>query len=261
MLAAEGIVDLAQFALLRNLTAPELAALGDGSAGGWLRLGPPASAGAGLRAAFAVTADRLAALAETVATALTQWHRAQPDMLGPTGPALAAQLRSEAPDAVLDAALLRLAETGRATREGGMWRLADHRPRLAGADEKLWRRIYPLLAEDRLRPPRVREIAAALGLEPDAVERLLRRAARLGRVAKVADNRYFLPKSIERLAEIARELAARSPEGTFTASVFKDRSGIGRNLTISILEYLDKIGVTHRVGDARVVRQGGTVFG
>jgi selenocysteine-specific elongation factor len=107
----------------------------------------------------------------------------------------------------------------------------------------------------------VREVAAALGLEPEAVERLLRRAARLGRVAKVADNRYFLPESIERLAEIARELAAQSPEGTFTASVFKDRSGIGRNLTISILEYLDKIGVTRRVGDARVVRQGSAVFG
>jgi selenocysteine-specific elongation factor len=182
-------------------------------------------------------------------------------MLGPTGPALAAQLRGAAPEAALDAALLRLGESGRAARESGMWRLSDHRPRLGIADEKLWQRIRPLLADGQLRPPRVREIAAALAVEPEAVERLLRRAARLGRVAKVADNRYFLPESLERLAAIARELAGQSPDGTFTAAVFKDRSGVGRNLTIAILEYLDKMGATRRVGDARVVLRGAEVIG
>jgi selenocysteine-specific elongation factor len=254
MLAAEGIVDLTRFALVRNLTSAELDALGDKADSGWLRLGPA-------QAPLAMTADRLAALSETVAAALAQWHRAQPDMLGPSGPALAAQLRGTAPSAALDAALIRLGETGRAVREGGMWRLAEHRPRLSPAGEKLWQRLRPLIAEGALRPPRVRELAAALGLEPEAVERLLRRAARLGRVARVADNRYFVPEAVERLAEIARELAAQSADGTFTAAVFKDRSGVGRNLTISILEYLDKIGATRRVGDARIVLRGGEGIG
>jgi selenocysteine-specific elongation factor len=142
-----------------------------------------------------------------------------------------------------------------------MWRLAEHRPRLAGPDEKLWQRLRPLIAVGALRPPRVLEIAAALALEPGAVERLLRRAERLGRVARVADNRYFLPETIERLAEIARELASQSPDGSFKAAVFNDRSGVGRNLTIAILEYLDKIGATRRVGDARVVLRGGEAVG
>ena len=106
-----------------------------------------------------------------------------------------------------------------------------------------------------------RELAAALVLEPEAVERLLRRAERLGRVAKVADNRYFLPESIERLAAIARDLAAQSPTGSFAAALFNDRSGVGRNLSIEILEYLDKIGATRRVGDARIVLRGGEVSG
>ncbi len=247
MLAAEGIVDLARFALLRNLTGAELAALGGP---GWLRLGPA-------QTPLAITAERLAALTETVAAALAEWHRAQPDMLGPTGPALAAQLRGAAPAAALEAALDRLADGGRAVREGGMWRLAEHRPRLGIADEKLWQRLRPLIAEGGLRPPRVREIAAALALEPAAVERLLRRAARLGRVAKVAENRYFLPESLERLAAIARDLAAQSPSASFTAALFNERAGVGRNLTIAILEYLDKMGATRRVGDARIVLRGG----
>ena len=113
-----------------------------------------------------------------------------------------------------------------------------------------------------LRPPRVRELAAALGIEPEPLTRFLRadRAVRPGRTGRA--NRFFLPETLARLAAIARELAEASPEGAFTAAAFKDRSGIGRNLTIEMLEYLDRIGVTRRDGDARtVLRSPAAVFG
>jgi selenocysteine-specific elongation factor len=125
----------------------------------------------------------------------------------------------------------------------------------------LWQRVRPLLAVTNLRPPRVREIAAALALEPEAVERLLNRAERLGCVARVADNRFFLPETLGQLTEIARELAEGSAEGSFTAATFKDRSGVGRNLTIQILEYLDKMGATRRQGDARILLRASEMFG
>jgi selenocysteine-specific elongation factor len=191
-----------------------------------------------------------------IVATLAAWHQTQPDSLGPTGRALITRLRAAAPEAALDAALSQLAATGRAVREGGMWRLPEHRPGLTNADEKLWVRVHPFLAAGELRPPRVREIAAALSLEAEAVTRLLNRAERLGRVAKVADNRYFLPATLARLTKIAVELAETSDEGAFTAQMFKDRSGVGRNLTIHILEYLDRIGATRRVGDARVALLG-----
>ena len=85
---------------------------------------------------------------------------------------------------------------------------------------------------------------------------------RFGRVAAVAPNRYFLPETVARLSEVARELAEAAPDSGFTAAAFRDRSGIGRNLTIEVLEYLDAIGVTRRVGEGRVVvRSGAEVFG
>ncbi len=203
MLAAEGVVDLAQFALVRNLTAPELNELTESEDDAFLRVGPQ-------RAPVAITPLHLAALSEAIAATLADWHRSQPDMLGPARQALVAQMRAAAPEAALDAALARLAGAGTAVREGGMWRLARHRPRLTNADEKLWERVRPLLAAAELRPPRVREIAPALALEPEAVERFLRRAERLGRVARIADNRFFLPETLARLAGIARDLAGES---------------------------------------------------
>jgi len=251
ILEVEGLVELPDFALARNLTPAELDALTGG--GAFLRVG---TAGAPV----AVTPDRLAALCDHLVAALASSHQAQPDALGPTRPALFARLRALAPEAALEAALSELAVAGRVVREGPVWRLPGHRPRLTQADERLWERVRPMLAVEDLRPPRVRELASALALEPDAIERLLNRAERLGRVARVADNRFFLPATLARLAEIAKELAEGSPEGIFTAATFKDRSGVGRNLTIQVLEYLDKMGATRRRGDARIVLRGGEFF-
>jgi selenocysteine-specific elongation factor len=189
-------------------------------------------------------------------------HAAQPDALGPSRAALFRRLRGEAPEAALDAALAELQAAGRVVRDGAVLRLADHQPRLSRDDERLWGQVHPLLGTDDLRPLRVRELAAELSLLPEPLTRFLKRVERFGRVAQVAPNRFFLPETVERLAEVARELAEASPEGRFTAAEFKDRSGIGRNLTIEVLEYLDRIGVTRREGDARtVLRDAAAVFG
>jgi selenocysteine-specific elongation factor len=253
MLAVAGVVDLAQFALIRNLSSAQAAALAEVGAEEFRVVGPEG-------AAVAVIHKYLAALADQITAALARWHQAQPDMLGPTRPALLAHFRGT-PPAAFDAALAELAGRGQAVREGGMWRLPQHRPRLANADEKLWARMRPLLAAGELRPPRVREIAQDLALEPEAVERLLHRAERLGRVAKIAANRFFLPETVDRLAAIAGELAAAAPESGFTAAMFNERAGVGRNLTIQILEYLDKTGATRRTGETRVVLAIGAAFG
>ena len=251
LLAVEGVVDLAQFALARNLAPSELDRLTE--TGEFLCIGPA-------RAPIALTPERLAALGDKVADALGAWHQAQPDALGPSRPVLITQLRGAAPEAALEAALDALAGAGRVVRQGPIWRLPEHQPRLTRSDERLWERVHPLLAAADLRARRIRELAVALGLTPEAVERFLSRAERLGRVARVADNRFFLPETLATLAEIARELADSSPEGAFTAAAFKNRCGLGRNVTIQILEYFDKAGATRRMGDTRIVLRGSEVF-
>jgi selenocysteine-specific elongation factor len=251
LLAVEGVVDLAQFALARNLAPSDLDRLTE--TGEFLSIGPA-------RAPIALTPVRLAALGDKIADALGAWHQAQPDALGPSRPVLIRQLRGAAPEAALEAALDALAGAGRVVRQGPIWRLPEHQPRLTRSDERLWERVHPLLAAAEFRAPRIRELAVALGLTPEVVERFLSRAERLGRVARVADNRFFLPETLARLAEIARELADSSPDDTFTAATFKDRCGVGRNLAIQILEYLDKMGATRRTGDARIVLRGSEVF-
>jgi selenocysteine-specific elongation factor len=253
LLDAVGIVALPPFALARNLPLEEVEALVE--AGGF-RL-----AGAGATA-IALSPAHLARLGDRITVLLAEWHRAQPDALGPPRAALFARLRGEAPEPALDAALSALIAAEEVVRDRTMLRLPGHEARLSREDERLWERVQPLLAAAALRPPRVRELATELGLEPEPLTRFLKRVERFGRVAPVAANRVFLPETIARLADLAAALAEDSPERSFTASLFKDRSGIGRNLTIEVLEYLDRIGVTRRVGDARIVlRSAQELFG
>ena len=82
---------------------------------------------------------------------------------------------------------------------------------------------------------------------------MLLRFERFGRLIGIGTNRFFLSETIVALGDVAHTLAAGSEEAGFTAAEFNKRSGIGRNLTIVVLEYLDVIGVTRRTGDLRYV--------
>ncbi len=146
-------------------------------------------------------------------------------MLGVPRAALVRQLRAAAPEPVLDAALGAAIEAGRIVRDGAVLRLPAHQPRLTREDERLWQRLEPLLAVDDLRPPRVRELAEALGIEPEAAIRQLKRFERFGRVAPIAANRYFLPETVARLADLARDLAGRRSRRHFHRRRVQGRSG------------------------------------
>ena len=84
-------------------------------------------------------------------------------------------------------------------------------------------------------------------------------AAGMGLVVRVARNRYFPPPAIRALARMGETLAA---DGRFTATAFRDRSGIGRNLVIQVLEYFDRVRFTLREADRRrILLPSSSVFG
>ena len=163
---------------------------------------------------------------------------------------------------VMDLLLDSLATEARIVRAGGFVRLPGAAAGLSAADARLWETTRPLLDAGGIRPPRVRELAEALGLPPEATEKFLARMAAGGLVRRVAGNRFFRPDAVRALAEIAEAIAAESADGNFDARAFRDRSGIGRNLTIEVLEYFDAQGLTRRDGNARrIVRTAERIFG
>ena len=246
-----GPVDLQKFARARNLTeaareevfgAAEMVRLRDGDRD------------------LALSRPRWEGLKSSVAAALAAWHERHDDAVGPTEANLRSAMEPRVAVDLLKLALPGMEREGVLVREGARVRLPGHRPRMSGADEKLWRELEALLEEGGTRPPPVGEIAERTGMDPRRIAAFLGRAAKLGLVVGAAKNRYFLPGALKSLAESLEEAAADS--GTVTAASFRDRAGIGRNLAIEILEYFDKIRFTRRTGnERRILRPSAEAFG
>lgn len=242
LLAATPVVSWPAFMRARNL--------GDGARARTLKAATLVQLGEGAGTLLAAT-DRVAALEGAILQALTAFHAERPEEPGAPPVALRGRLEERPPVPLFDAVVERMATAGRLTRAGGRLAAPGHTVRFSDMEERLWRKVEPLLQEGGLRPPRVREIAESVAVDHKLIDALLKRAARMGLLAPVASNRFFPPAAIEALEALARELAAEDPDGRFTAQAFKDKSGIGRNVTIEVLEYFDKAGLTARDGDAR----------
>ena len=198
---------------------------------------------------LALDAGHWRALLSRLQQAVADWHGLHPDAIGPGDATLMQAMRAR-PE-VLRAAIRLALEQGMLVRDRRLLRLPGHSPRLSAADQALLERAEPLLRAGGLRAPIVGELAAALGTEREALLIFFERIGRLGYLEAVAPNRYFLPETVAALAAIAGELASASANGEFDAAQYRNRSGIGRNLTIEVLEYLDRIGVTRYAGGRR----------
>ena len=252
LLDAEGWIAPADFARSRNLDLDQVIALSAGLRA--TRIGRSAQP-------ILVTEAARETIAQTLLAFLADWHARHPDRLGPGKPALLTAAPS-CPAEVCEAVLRSLLDQTRIRQQDAAFHLPDHAPQLAENDQRLWDQLAPILDEAGLRSCRIRELATALGLTPDETEALLIRLERFGRLLRVARNRFFLPDVVGRLGAIAADLARESEAAAFTAAEFNQRAGIGRNLTIEVLEFLDGLGVTQRVGELRhIVRSVGDVVG
>ena len=189
-------------------------------------------------------------------TRLSDWHAAHPEQLGPGEGELALVATLQLPLPLGRALLRHWLDAGRLQRQAWAWYLNDHKPQLQGEDQALLERISVQLLPGELRPPIVGELATQLGMELDQLKLFLQRMQRAGELIAVAPNRYYLPAQVEALVAVAKQLAAASPSGSFNAAEYRDASGIGRNLTIQVLEYLDRAGVTRFVREQRFLAAG-----
>jgi selenocysteine-specific elongation factor len=192
------------------------------------------------------------AVRSVVVAALAAHHRNSPELPGLQADRLRLAMLARPPLAGFVGILEALLRDGTIARDGPSFRLPGHRISLSPQDEKLWRLVQPMLARERFRPPRVRDIAVALKVPESATRTMLKRLMRMGQAVEVAPDHFFLKETVNEMALIAAE--AVDADGLLTAASFRDRLDNGRKVAIQILELFDRAGVTVRSGDARRVR-------
>ena len=199
-------------------------------------------------------------LGEQCLTALTGWHEKNPDKAGPAADIIRRLIPARISLDVFDGVLQSLVADQKLIHLGSGFCLPGFEPTLNPKDAALWEKVKPILEDGYMQPPVVRAIADILSVETRVLEKFMVRGAKLGMVCQVAKNRFLLLEAVLELGDIAEALGAGG--STFGAADFRDRTKIGRNLAIEILEYFDKVGLTWRTGDTRKVLKPATeVFG
>src|SRR5690606_4201541 len=176
------------------------------------------------------------ALREKALASLSAWHARSPDAVGVPEARLLEGVRvpREAVTRLVD----ELVREGRVAREGANVRLTTHHAQLSPADAALWKTIAPVLRKAALRPPSLAELSAETRVPAQKLDAALSRLARQGLLVRISKTRFYLPAMIKKLEAMAQ--AQAEVDGQITAAGFRDRSGIGRNLSIEVLEYLDR---------------------
>jgi selenocysteine-specific elongation factor len=93
------------------------------------------------------------------------------------------------------------------------------------------------------------QLESETGIARATLLRFLRLLERAWTVVRVSDDLYFLKDSIDGMIRTLRREVA--PGGELTPGMFRDRFNTSRKYTIPLLEYLDREGITARVGDVR----------
>lgn len=241
---AAGGIDLAALARNRNIAAEELADL---DAPGLVR------AGSAERQA-AVLERHLAGIADAVRSLLTGRKEGRDSVSGLPAAALPRLLPGRPLAAVIDAALDRLVRDGAVERRGERIVLAGRRIELDTRDAGLWSRIEPALMSSG-RPRTVWEVSEAVGMAQQDAMRFFKRAQAAGLVVQVSKSRFMTQAALAGLAATAATGLAASGRERFTVADFRDWSGLGRNLSVEMLEYFDRAGFTRRAGNDRVIRK------
>ena len=239
---APGGVDLSAFARNRNLLPTEIGTL---SLPGMINVGSPEQPVAILDRYLAQTADTIRQeLAKHVAS-----NTSDPGLaIG----SLVRHLPGQIPPAVIEVAVDELVRSGAIVRAGQKIMIAGQGRRLESLDADLWAKVEQALLGDG-RPQTVWEVSEKINLSQVDVIRFLKRAQAVGLVNQISKNRFITPSALLTLAETA-ENGLRSAGGDrFTAASFRDWSGLGRNLSIEMLEYFDRVGFTRRAGNERVI--------
>jgi selenocysteine-specific elongation factor len=238
-------VDLAHFEAAFNLL-PEIAAEASAAAG-LVVLGRDKRIG--------VAAARIKALGDAVISRIETFHKAQPQAPGIETEALRKELASELDADAFGQLLRSLADERRIEIHGSLVRKPGYDTTANSADTTLWETVQPALAAAGFNPPTLRELAPHLKLKDAILKDFLYRQMKAGNVYRVGSDRFYLKTTMAVLAATAKAVSEKQPNGLFTAAQYRDATGIGRTLAIEILETLDGLAITQRIGDARKMRK------
>ena len=142
-----------------------------------------------------------------------------------------------------------LLKEARVCINNGYLSLAGHRPTLSSQVQQHWFLFSNILRKGGFQVPLLSEIEKESGLRKKQLSALIIPALKSGDLIQLSQKRYMLAETRDAIAAAIMQLA--NAHACFTVIDAKAQLGLGRGLTIEILEHLDSIHFTRRKNEGR----------
>ena len=177
---------------------------------------------------------------------IDQFHATHPEQRGVGLADLRASLRAGS-DGVFEALLADLAQAG-FSRERSTIARKTHRPSLPTEIESAAEKIRARLAANPFDPPSRKEVA-----QDRAHQSALRFLIEQGDLIELGPEIVLQREAAAQMERVVTDFISK--QGSATASQLRQALETSRRVAIPFLEYLDRVGVTQRIGDSRRLRE------
>ncbi len=178
---------------------------------------------------------------------LSEYHRQFPLKAGMPREALRSRLSVEA--RLFGVIVNQAIESGLVVSEGTIIRRPDHGVRFTTDQQTSVDRLLGLCQANPVATPSVKEATELIG--EDVLQVLIER----GDLVQVAEDVLFDAQTYHDLVQQIEQFI--TAQGAITVAQARDLFGTTRKYALALLEHLDAIGFTKRVGDERVLRRPG----
>jgi len=190
----------------------------------------------------------------TLLANLVDFHRDHPLQSGLSKEELRSGLGKRVEAKVFQFCLGELLKKGLVVQEESEVRLTSHQVVLQMDEKAFQLELEEWYRQKGLNTATIRESWEHFSDIPESmVKEVLALLLRQGKLVKISESLYYHADTIEKLAQELTGYLASNQD--IDAPRFKELTGLSRKFSIPLLEYFDRIKLTMRIGDTRVLRK------
>jgi len=202
-----------------------------------------------------VAAPVVEQLGRNIIKLLTVYHQENPLKSGLAREELRSRLKPHVDAKLFLYTINSLTKKELITQEGADIRLSSHEVTLQMDEQEMQEKIGTLYKEAGLRPPNFKDVLATFDeFSEQQISQIFDLLLQKSTLIRINESLYFHAVELETLGEKIKDFITE--QGDIDAPRFKTLTGLSRKFSIPLLEYFDKIKLTIRVGDKRILRKG-----
>lgn len=193
-------------------------------------------------------------LKEKLLESLAQYHKENPLQTGIVKEELRSGLGIKIDEKVFNWCLNDLIKKDSVAQEESLVRLAGHEVALKADEEELQRDLMTWYSSKGTSTPTIRETMDHFDEYPESlVKEVINLQLREGNLVKISETLYYAQDVIDNLQNMLVDYINK--EGEIDAPGMKNLTGLTRKFSIPVLEYFDRIKLTMRIEDKRILRK------